>query len=320
MLVGFVVALVLTASTLVLARRFDIVSVPNERSSHEVSTANIGGLGFVVPILVLLFWMMFMRNDSFTTSLAIGAAAVAFLGLMDDLFELSAAVRLSLHLIVAAVAIFALDGLDIVIRGGLIFGLAWFVNLYNFMDGIDGIAASQAVIFCIGALFFGDIGELQPVLWLMLSSTLGFLCFNRSPARIFMGDVGSAFLGFVIGTVAIYLWVVGELPLVTSLIILSVFWFDASYTLCVRIVTCQPVTSAHRSHLYQNVARRFGHGWTTAFFWMFSMVWLAPLVSLNSRFGSHDLLFLCLACAPVLMACIVFRAGLPSKTELAVDP
>lgn len=320
MLVGFAMTLVLTGAVLVVARRCNIVSVPNARSSHEVSTPNIGGLGFVVPILVILFWMMFVRNDSFTSVLAIGAGAMAFLGLIDDLFDISPAIRLPLHLIAAAVAIFALDDLDIVIRGGLVFGLAWFVNLYNFMDGIDGIAASQAIIFCIGGLFFGDVSELQPVLWLMLSSILGFLCFNRAPAKIFMGDVGSGFLGFVIGAIAIYLWVVEELSLVTSLIILSVFWFDASYTLCVRIVTCQPVTSAHRSHLYQNIARRFGHGWTTAIFWMFSIVWLAPLVSLNSKFESYGLLFLALACAPVLMGCISFRAGLPTRTELPVDP
>ena len=135
-----------------------------------------------------------------------------------------------------------------------------------------------------------------------------------------MGNVGSGFLGFVIGTVVIYLWVVGELPLVASLIILAVFWVDAGYTLCVRIVTRQPVASAHRSHLYQNIARRFGHGWTTAFFWMFSIVWLAPLVSLNSKFEAYGLLFLALACAPALVACIVLKAGLPRRTELVDDP
>ena len=319
-LAGFVAALLFTAGALALANRFEVVAVPNARSSHQAPTASIGGLGFVVPILGWLVWTAAERGDLFSLTLALGAAALALLGLLDDLFELSAAIRLPVHLLAAGLLILALGDLDVVVQGVLVLAFAWFVNLYNFMDGIDGIAASQAAIFCIGALFFGEIGALQPALWLILASSVGFLCFNWAPARIFMGDVGSGFLGFVVGAVALGLWFADELPLVASLILLAGFWFDASYTLCVRIVTGQRVASPHRSHLYQNVARRFGHGRTTSCLWAFSVVWLAPLVSLSNGFETWWALWLALACAPLLVACVAFKAGILEETESGIGP
>ena len=313
---AFVAGLVFTGAALLLARRFGVMAIPNARSAHSVPVANIGGLGFVIPTLAWLSWSAAAAGDPFALVLAGGAAVLAVVGLLDDLFDLSAGLRLPIHLVVAAATVaVAVDGNPIVLAICAI-GLAWFVNLYNFMDGIDGIAASQAAIFCLGALYFGTGGAFEAAFWVLLASCAGFLCLNWAPARVIMGDTGSGFLGFTIGALAVYLWQTGALPLLASLILLAAFWFDATYTLAVRLVTRQRVAEAHGNHLYQKLARRWGHGRTTALLWGYALLWLAPLAAL---YGRLDLgaLWLVLACVPVLAACIVFRAGLPDDTAHA---
>ena len=313
---GFAAGLGLTGGALLLARRFGVMAIPNARSSHTAPVASIGGLGFVIPTLAWLCWFAADAGDAFSLVLAGGAAAMALIGLLDDLFDLSATLRLAVHLLVSALAVLTVVDGNLPLLVLYAIGLAWFVNLYNFMDGIDGIAGSQAAIFCLGALYFGDVAALAPGLWILLASTIAFLCLNWAPARVIMGDTGSGFLGFTIGVVALTLWQSHQLPLASSLILLAVFWVDATYTLCVRFASGQRVTQAHRDHLYQKAARRFGHGRTSAALWAFAAAWLAPLVALHAHFGL-GLLWLAVACAPILAACIAFRAGLPDDTHHA---
>ena len=313
---AFVGGLVFTGAALLLARRFGVMAVPNARSAHSVPVAHIGGLGFVIPTLAWLTWSAAVACDPFTLVLAGGAAVLALIGLLDDLFDLSAGLRLPIHLVVAAATVaIAVDG-NLVLLAICGVGLAWFINLYNFMDGIDGIAGSQAAIFCLGALYFGANGPYDTTFWVVLASCAGFLCLNWAPARVIMGDTGSGFLGFTIGALAVYLWQTGALPLFASLILLAAFWFDATYTLAVRVATRQRVAQAHSNHLYQKLARRWGHGRTTALLWGYAVVWLAPLAVLHSRLDL-GVLWLGLACVPVLAACVVFRAGLPDDTAHA---
>jgi Fuc2NAc and GlcNAc transferase len=191
----------------------------------------------------------------------------------------------------------------------------WIVNLYNFMDGIDGIAASQCVVFCAGVLLIGHpaafVGEF---LWILLGATVGFLWFNRPPARIFMGDVGVGFLGLLVGVIGLTLDARHQMPLIASMILLAGFWFDATYTLCVRIATGQQFASAHRSHLYQRCAARFGHGRTTSMFVVFAIVWLMPLAWLCVRVPRWGFAWLAVAVAPLAVAAVRVRAGLSDKT------
>lgn len=313
---AFVAGLVLTGAALLLARRFGVMAIPNARSAHSVPVASIGGLGFVIPTLAWLAWSAVSGGHPFSLVLAGGAAVLALIGLLDDLVDLSIGLRLPIHLVVAAATVaVAVDGNPVVLAICAL-GLAWFVNLYNFMDGIDGIAGSQAAIFCFGALYLGAGGPFDATLWVLLAACAGFLCLNWAPARVIMGDTGSGFLGFTIGALAVYLWQTGALPLVTSLILLAAFWFDATYTLVVRVATRQRVAQAHSNHLYQKLARRWGHGRTTALLWGYAAVWLAPLAALYSRLDL-GLLWLVLACVPILAACVVFRAGLPDHTAHA---
>lgn len=310
---GFAAALALTEATRRLAWRRRIVAVPNARSSHATPVAGIGGIGFVAPVAAWLIWSA-PHGGAFAVALAGGALALALVGLLDDLRDLSAALRLTAHLIVAGALVAALGETGLIVGAALTVALAWFVNLYNFMDGIDGLAASQAVLFCLGALWFGEPGGLAPALGLLAAACMGFLCLNWPPAKIIMGDVGSYFLGFVIGAIALGLGFSDGLPWVMSAILLAVFWVDASYTLLARWLTGQRVASAHRNHAYQKLARRFGHGRVTVGLWALSLVWFAPLAALNGRFSELAPLWLALAAAPCLAACIAFRAGLPDDT------
>ena len=310
---GFVAALALTEGTRRLAWRRRILAMPNARSSHATPVAGIGGVGFVAPVAAWLIWHA-VQGDAFAVALAGGALALALVGLLDDLRDLSAALRLALHLLVAGALVAALGETGLIVGVALTVALAWFVNLYNFMDGIDGLAASQGVLFCLGALWFGEPGGLAPALGLLAAGCLGFLCLNWPPAKIIMGDVGSYFLGFVIGAIALRLGFADGLPWVTSAILLAAFWVDASYTLLARWFTGQRVAAAHRSHAYQKLARRFGHARVTLGLWALGLAWFAPLAALNARFPSLAPLWLALAAAPCLAACIAFRAGLPDDT------
>ena len=304
------------------APRLGLVAHPNSRSSHTHPTANGGGLAFVVALVV---WLLVFADDfPPAPALAVAGIAIAFLGLVDDFKEVRRDVRLACHLGLAAglaLGLFDLGSIALPVFGTLatealaaavlVLGLVWWLNLYNFMDGIDGLAASQAIAYALGALLVGDLTQSHAFVWVLLAAALGFLAVNWAPARIFMGDVGSGFLGLTTGGLALWLWQSAELPFVASCILLLAFWLDASYTLGVRIVTGQAFAEPHRSHLYQIVARRLGHGRTTVLFWLHWLLWLLPLAALAVHFPAWQLALLAVACLPIAAACVWLRAGMP---------
>ena len=203
--------------------------------------------------------------------------------------------------------------------------MVWFTNLYNFMDGIDGYAAVQCLVFCVGAQWVaggvpGWIGEL---IWLLGGVSVAFLTFNWPPAKIFMGDVGSGFIGLLLAFLVFYLWQRGNVPFIASLILLAVFWFDATYTLCVRIVTQQEFTQAHRQHLYQHVAMRRGHLWTTLAFTCYAALWLLPLAWFSAAYQDnlwYQCAAICAAILPLLVLCYRFQAGFPADPVEQAGP
>lgn len=325
-----------------------LVALPNARSSHSQPTPTGGGIAIVVVLTFVLlgyFWL----GVGWAGWLAGGGLVIALLGLADDLVELSAPVRIVIQWMVVAAVVWALGAVDTlgadpaggVISGLpsyalwllLLLGLTWFINLFNFMDGIDGIATAQSGAYCLGALLFmlGDAGWASQILWVGFAASVGFAVFNAAPARIFMGDAGSAFWGYLIGLLALHLALVGALPFVASLVLLSAFWFDASYTLCVRMVTGQKFAQGHRSHLYQRLADRFGHGRTTVMYVALFLLWQWPLVWWGRALylaevattEGHDWALLdlrlwwlvVLACLPVLVGCVVLRAGQSHRIE-----
>jgi Fuc2NAc and GlcNAc transferase len=318
---GFVLTVLLELALLEAGRRLRIVALPNERSSHSVPTPTLGGLPVVVVVCAFLGVEAAVGVAPAWGVLA-GGLLLAVVGALDDLRELRPSVRLVCQVVAAGLTMSFL-GLDWSLALVLLAGLAlvWLINLFNFMDGIDGIAGVQVLLFCVGAQLAGGgiPGWPGGLCWVLGASTLGFLAFNWPPAKIFMGDAGSGFLGLLLGFLAFALAQTDVVPLVASLILLAGFWFDASYTLCVRIVTGQRFAQAHRLHLYQKLALVKGHRWTTLSFAAYGAAWLVPLAILSARAPEWSPVLLIAALAPVAYGCVRWSAGRPDVDRGAAD-
>jgi UDP-N-acetylmuramyl pentapeptide phosphotransferase/UDP-N-acetylglucosamine-1-phosphate transferase len=261
-----------------LAQR--IFDQPNERSSHIQPTPRGGGWGIL--IVVIPIWTLVLSGTVFglsTLYLLLGAVLLAGISWLDDIRTIAARHRLAVHIIAVLLGLMALDGLGPVGPAWLplwldrlIVGLAWlwFLNLYNFMDGIDGLAGSETA--CIGAGVIAVILT-SPVLlhgWpagallgaVLVGGSIGFLCLNWHPARVFMGDVGSIPLGFLIGWLLFAL--AAQDHLIAAIILPLYFCADASITLLKRLSKGARPWQAHREHFYQqSVQAGRSHGRTT---------------------------------------------------------
>lgn len=244
-----------------------IIDVPNERSSHNTPTPRGGGLAFVLVFLITIFCLMIthMLNNNLTIALIGGGLLVAICGWIDDKKGISIKSRIICHFIAGFWALYWVGGFPSLCfnstglyLGGwgsviALFIIVWMINLYNFMDGIDGFASSEAIIVSIttAILFLRRSQELTLVCLVLGVSVAGFLVWNWPPAKIFMGDVGSGFLGFVIAVVMIFSENTGALSVFAWIILLSVFIIDATLTLLKRIIRKEKWYEAHRSHVYQ---------------------------------------------------------------------
>ncbi len=270
--VVFAASLMGTWAVLLLLRARAILDHPNERSSHEVPTPRGGGIAVIAVILV--GWMTIgVAFDSAPAMLAITAAAagLAWLSWWDDVANVSAVWRLAGHGAAVAVVFFVVPpgavfqgllspALDLAAAAVL---WVWFINLFNFMDGIDGLAGVETV--CIGGGLLAvsvaaDMGGPFALFGLVAAAAaLGFLRWNWAPARIFLGDVGSVPLGFLLGWLLLSLAATGQWA--AALILPLYYLADSTLTLIRRGLRRAPVWKAHREHFYQRaVARGSSHG------------------------------------------------------------
>lgn len=241
---------------------------PNDRSLHTRPTPRVGGWG-VVPAAIVGVWLA-------TPRLAIVAAltaALAILSQVDDRRGLPVRVRFAAH-ILAVVTLIAAYPAALPFWGGAIvaFALVWLVNLYNFMDGSDGLAGGMAVLGFGGYALAALTGpyyspELALAAVAIAGASMGFLCFNFHPALIFLGDAGSIALGFLVGGLGYYGWVQHIWPLWLPGAIFSPFIADATVTLLRRLLRHEKFWQAHREHYYQRMIRLgLGHA-RTALCW-----------------------------------------------------
>jgi len=258
-LAAFAVALL--ASRLLItprARRFAL-DRPNERSLHEAPVPRTGGIAVALGIAAAcaLAW----PGLPIVLGAALALAAVSF---VDDLAGLPTLARLALHLAAAAAALaFDLSAGGAVAFALLALALAWTANLYNFMDGSDGLAGGMAVIgfasYGLAALLSGD-ARLASLSVSIAAAAGGFLVFNWHPARLFLGDVGSIPLGFLAGALGIAGWNRDVWPLWFPALVFAPFMADATLTLAKRLLRRERVWQAHREHYYQRLVRMgLGH-------------------------------------------------------------
>jgi UDP-N-acetylmuramyl pentapeptide phosphotransferase/UDP-N-acetylglucosamine-1-phosphate transferase len=302
---------------------------PNERSSHTQPTPRGGGLGLTVAHLLGMTAasMLGLHSLRLAAALAGGGLVVAVIGFLDDHRPVSPALRLGLHILAfvwAAAWLGWPGGIDFgwgaiplgwIGRAMLVLCLAWFLNLFNFMDGIDGIAGLQALFMAaVGAALAymatdGDWTSTTPLV-LLGAATAGFLAWNWPPARIFMGDVGSGYLGFALGVLALWTMAQGWLTVWVWLILGGTFIADATVTLLVRARARLRVVEAHRSHAYQRLSRYWnGHRPVTLAFAVVNFAWLAPWAYCAMRWPDSGFLYAILAVGPLFVLAVLLGAG-----------
>jgi Fuc2NAc and GlcNAc transferase len=310
-----------------IAARTGALDIPNPRSSHGVPTPRGGGAAIVLVTtagLLVLALLGTIRLD-FVCALA-GGLVVALVGFVDDRRSLSAVTRLGVHFLAAVWALAWLGGLPALRVGTHLiefgwpgylltaFGIVWVLNLFNFMDGIDGIAASEAIFVALaGALLTASLANgagVGSAALLFAAACGGFLLWNWPPASIFLGDVGSGYLGYMIvilalsanryDPVAIWIW----------LILGGAFFVDATMTLLRRLLRGERVYEAHRCHAYQWLARRWGsHRSVTLAVLAVNFLWLLPWAALAAKFPCYAAVSVVGALAPLALLAVVLGAG-----------
>jgi len=239
---------------------------PNERSLHKHPIPCTGGLAILAGIAFGWGWLVFSHGLPDTMLWILAAVAlVAGISVLDDVFDLPPILRLTVHLIAASVLVMGGIGLFSGWIGALITipGIVWMLNLYNFMDGMDGFAGGMTLFgfgFLSAAGWVHGTGDYALYAALVAAAALGFLCMNFPPAKIFMGDVGSATLGLL--AAAFSLWGIHDdlFPLWFPLLVFSPFIVDATVTLLRRAWRREKVWLAHRTHYYQRLVQAgWGH-------------------------------------------------------------
>jgi Fuc2NAc and GlcNAc transferase len=296
-----------------LARR--LFDVPNERSSHTQPTPGGGGATLVSAFLlglVVSAWLYGSWDGSLLT-LAVAALGLTVVGVIDDLRGLSILLRLAVYgavCLLVATALMHAEFAENPFYGGLLvlfaaFGLVWSLNLYNFMDGIDGIAALQAVLACSSAALLSwgtGHGPQYPLYCLLFAAAhCGFLIWNYPPARLFMGDAGSVPTGFLLGALALTGAQQGLLNPLCWLVLLAAFITDATWTLVWRAASGQDVTQPHRLHAYQRLSRYWGsHSKVDMLLLAINTVWLLPLAAAVQMWPEYGPFMVILAYLPLL--------------------
>jgi Fuc2NAc and GlcNAc transferase len=309
------------------ALRRGLLDHPNERSSHELPTPRGAGIAIVVAFLAalpVLWWKGALADHLFTALFGAGSW-VALVGFVDDHRHVPAPLRLVAHGCAAAWVLFWLGPLPPLLVGGVAIApawvataaaavyIVWLLNLYNFMDGIDGIASIEAITVCIGGSTLYWLCFPGSTIWaaslLLIASVTGFLFWNYPPARVFMGDAGSGFLGVTLAVFAVSSVTLGQRFFWVWTILLGVFVVDATTTLLRRWRRQEPLAQAHRSHAYQYASRLRGHATVSLIVGAVNLCWLFPLALLVALGRLDGALGLLLAYAPLVLAAFLLKAG-----------
>jgi Fuc2NAc and GlcNAc transferase len=325
---SLVTSLVLVGLMRRVALRTGLIDVPNSRSSHASPRPRGGGLAIALVVLtgVAASGRLTPGAPEFWVPWFVGGVMVAGAGFVDDVRGLSAPARAAIHLLAAVIVMKATGGLppfaspggagDLGLMGWVVgaVGIVWSINSFNFMDGIDGLAAAQAVFLAVcGAGLMGTGGDADSVrfsLYALAGSAAGFLWWNFPPARIFMGDVGSGFIGFSLAAAAVFSVKAGDGNLWTWIILDGLFIADATTTLVTRLLRGERFYEAHRSHVYQRLARRWAsHRKVTLLYAAVNVVWCLPWAVAAARLPASAPLVAALALVPLFVTAVAAGAG-----------
>ncbi|MCC8365025.1 glycosyltransferase family 4 protein [Xenorhabdus sp. PB61.4] len=335
LLAAFIIAYILTWLLRGYAIRNNVFDIPVHRSSHSTPTPRGGGIAIVITLLTFMsigYFSLLISRDVML-ALAIPGLITAVIGFLDDHGHIDARLRLLFHFLAAGSGLYFIGGFPTIVVAGysinipvvsIIFGmlfLVWMLNLYNFMDGINGIAGIEAVSF--GALSLLVISLSNPALLdqdlslcllILAGASLGFLVWNFPAARIFMGDAGSGFLGIVIGLLLLIASQADHRLFFAELILLGVFVIDSTVTLLRRVAHRHKPFEAHASHCYQILSRHYqSHTKVTTGVIAINVLWLTPLSFAAAASYLDGVLALIIAWVPLIVLAWKYGAGVKDK-------
>lgn len=305
-----------------------VVDVPNSRSNHKKPTPRGGGVAICAAILIGFVALCFMQKGDFLYLWPLFAAAIliAVISWVDDVKKIGIKVRFLFHIIAVSIGMVIVSDyghIDSVISFGLLptwldylitaILWLWFINLYNFMDGIDGITGTETVFIGLGIAIsiFLINSPFNPAFYaaVIVAAALGFLAFNWHPAKIFMGDVGSITLGFLLGWLLLDLFTRGAF--VAALIIPAYYLCDATVTITKRLIQRKKIWQAHSEHFYQQAVRRgFSHSKTVSLIICLNTILIALSIA-SIIFSGSEIYFLLMA----YLLCFTFLYFLADKNE-----
>ena len=317
----------LAVALVAYGHRRSLLVNPNERSSHSEPTPTSGGIAILVAYVAFLCWRYFAHaelNGEIIMLVGLGGL-IGLLGFIDDRSPVAPHWRLLIHFVAAMVLVTELGFLPTInffgwsienqalLTGLYILGLVWLINLFNFMDGIDGIASIEAVSVLFGVallLWMNNQQEYINYLIVLAFSVGGFLILNWAPAKIFMGDIGSGFLGFMLGGFALTTSASGAINIWSWVILLGVFIADSTVTLIRRALRQEKIHQPHRSHGYQILSRRWcSHAKVSMVVLVVNVTWLLPLAGLSTHWPTLGFSLAVLAYLPLIYIIVKLGAG-----------
>lgn len=320
---ALVASLIGTGITLNILKKKQILDLPNERSNHKTPTPRGGGIaiiGIIIPLWAYLDYKI--TSIDFTLPLLAPALALAILSFLDDIRSQRVIIRFGLQIVAVATSLTYLyqqhDGL--IFQGllplpldALLAGIAWvwFINLYNFMDGIDSITGSESICISVGIILLAAFTPFSTapayLAGILAASCLGFLWWNKHPAKIFMGDIGSIPLGFLLGYLLLQMAIEGYW--VAALIFPAYYLADSSFTITKRLFQGKKIWEAHSEHFYQKAVRSglaHSHVVTLIIILNQFLILLGLTSALKKEYFFHSL-FLAVILTASLMGYFAFR-------------
>ena len=323
------------------AEKWNLIDNPNHRSSHTTPTPSGGGIGIVFAgSLAGFYYLLTEQRAIHSTVILVISCVLAGIGLYDDRKPMPARWRLGGQVVLAASLLFALGDLPemqrfvdawfsrTLIYAFLLLVIVWWINLFNFMDGIDGLAGMQTVFMLSAGVTLlvaprFDLLVNPLFIWMLcvLGATAGFLMLNWSPAKIFMGDAGSIYLAFMLLSFGLLSIRNEFIPVVTGLamwaILGATFATDATITLMTRMLISKRWHEAHRSHVYQRLTRRLGgHGLVTLLYLAINILWLFPLAVICLLYSQWAVAWAVTAYLPLIGLAVWLGAGRTEEKAL----
>ena len=300
-----------------------VLARPNHRTLHKYSIPIGGGIVFsILSILSIFFvWWKYLLSEELLWVLGAGGLFSSLFGFLDDIIDIKASIKFVVQVLLSCWTVYWLDVYELLLFEWLpayfsiplvIFLLVWMINGYNFMDGVDGMAASGAIFvsLTIALVMFLTVCNAEIIyVFIFLATTVsGFIIFNWPPASIFMGDSGSAFLGYIFGSLILFTVMSGDISIWTWLIVFGYFFADTTVTQIMRLILVKKWYLPHRSHAYQNLARISGsHLKVTGGVVLYNVVWILPLTIWSVMKPEMALFAVVLAIAPSLV--FAFKYG-----------